>query len=104
MTRALLLVLAVGVAQDEFDPSRVNRLIVALSEDPTQDAQVAELHAILKKHDKLALIYSKFEESFDRRPKDAKLRYLLARLQLKDGNRAGALKWLASAAQADPDY
>ncbi len=116
MTRALLFVLlalsegvarvegALGFAQDEFDPARVNRLIVALSEDPTQEAQVGELHAILKKHDKLPLIYSKCEESFDRRPKDAKLRYLLARLQLKDGNRAGALKWLAAAAQADPDY
>ncbi|MBI3855165.1 MAG: tetratricopeptide repeat protein, partial [Planctomycetes bacterium] len=91
--------------QDEpFDPARVNKWIVSLSEDPSQEAQVGELHAYLKKHGKLALVYSKFEESFERRPSDAKLRYLLGRLYLRDGNRAGALKCYTAAAQADPDY
>ncbi len=103
MSRLLLLVLLLPL-QEEFDPARVNRWIVSLSEDPTQEAVVGELHAYLKKHDKLALVYSKFEESFDRRPKDAKLRYLLGRLHLLDGKRASALKWFAAAAQADPDY
>jgi tetratricopeptide (TPR) repeat protein len=100
----LVVLLGLACAQEEFDPVRVNRWIVALSEDPTQEAVVGDLHGYLKKHDKLALVYGKFEESFDRRPKDAKLRYLLGRLFLRDGNRAGALRWFAAAAQADPDY
>ena len=101
MTRAALVLTLLVCGQEEFDPARVNRWIVSLSGDPTQEAQVGELHAYLKKHNRLALIYSKFEESFDRRPRDAKLRYLLGRLLLRDGNRAGALKWLAAAAQAE---
>ena len=67
-------------------------------------SEVGELHAYLKKHGKLGLVILKFEESFDRRPKDAKIRYLLGRLQARDGNRTAALKCFQSAAQADPDY
>src|SRR5947208_13438771 len=76
---AVLMLLAMAgaraLAQEEFDPAKVNRWIVSLSEDPSQESEVGELHAYLKKHDKLALVYAKFEESFDRRPKDAKIRY-----------------------------
>jgi outer membrane protein assembly factor BamB/tetratricopeptide (TPR) repeat protein len=90
--------------QEEFDPSKVNRWILSLSDDPTKETEIAELHAYLKKHGKLALIYSKFEESFERRPKDAKIRFLMGKLHLRDGNRAGALKCFAAAAQADGDY
>ena len=65
MTRMLLLVLmGLPFAQEEFDHAKVNRWIIALSEDPTQEAVVGELHGYLKKHDKLALVYAKFEESF----------------------------------------
>src|SRR5262249_42203180 len=108
MTRVMALVLIAApwaAAQEEaFDPATVNKWIVALSEDPTQDKQVEELHAYLKKHGKLGLVVLKFEESFDRRPKDAKIRYLLGRLHLREGNRTAALKCFQSAAQADPDY
>jgi outer membrane protein assembly factor BamB/tetratricopeptide (TPR) repeat protein len=95
---------AFALSQEEFDPSKVNRWILSLSDDPSKDPEIGELHAYLKKHGKLALIYSKFEESFERRPKDAKIRYLLGKLQLRDGNRPGALKCFAAAAQADGDY
>ena len=111
MIRLLTLVLILATeptgfvaGQDEaFEPAKVNKWIVALSEDPTQDNDVGELHAYLKKHGKLGLVVLKFEESFDRRPKDAKIRYLLGRLHLRDGNRAAALKCFQSAAQADPE-
>ena len=93
-----------GGQSEDFDASKANKLIIALSEDPSQEAKVAELHDYLKAHGKLALVYAKFEESFERRPKDAKLRYLLGRLRLRDGDRAAALKCFQSAAQADPDY
>jgi tetratricopeptide (TPR) repeat protein/outer membrane protein assembly factor BamB len=93
-----------GGQSEDFDPAKANRLIIALSEDPSQEAKVGELHDYLKAHGKLALVYSKFEESFERRPKDAKIRYLLGRLQLRDGNRTAALKCFQAAAQADPDY
>jgi outer membrane protein assembly factor BamB/tetratricopeptide (TPR) repeat protein len=104
MMAPLLLVLCLFGQSEEFDAAKVNKLIVSLSEDPSQESKVGELHDYLKKHGKLALIYAKFEESFERRPKDAKLRYLLGRLQLRDGNRAAALKWFQAAAQADPDF
>src|SRR5262245_4597629 len=113
ITLALALLLAteptekirpVAPQEEAFDPATVNKWIISLSEDPTQESTVGELHAYLKKHGKLALVYLKFEESFERRPKNAKLHYLLGQLHLRDGNRQGALKWLQSAAQADPDY
>ncbi|HVE39632.1 MAG TPA: PQQ-binding-like beta-propeller repeat protein [Planctomycetota bacterium] len=102
--RSLALAVFLLGQSDEFDPSKVNKLIVSLAEDPSQEAKVAELHEYLKAHGKLSLIYSKFEESFERRPKDAKLRYLLGRLHLRDGNRPAALKCFQAAALADPEY
>lgn len=108
MIRLAAFVLAAAswvVAQEEaFEAAKVNKWIVTLSEDPTKDAEVGELHAYLKKFNKLTLVYSKFEESFERRPKDAKLRFLLAKLHLRDGNRTAALKWLQAATLADPEY
>ena len=40
----------------------------------------------------------------ERRDKDAKLRVLLGRLRLRDGDPKAALKWFQEAARVDPDY
>ena len=76
MRSLLWLVLAAApcLQEEAFEAAKVNKWIVSLSEDPTQEKEVGELHVYLKKHGKLGLVILKFEESFDRRPKDAKIR------------------------------
>ena len=103
----ILLALPPGLgarSQDEFDPRRVNRYILELAEDPSRDKALSALHEYCKKHGKLEALYAKFKASLEARTGDAKLRVLLGRLYLRDGNMDGALETFRSAIRADPDY